>query len=30
MPKRLKALINQRICDKTLEFKNDKPLAIGC
>ncbi|MEA2029893.1 MAG: hypothetical protein U9N49_13105 [Campylobacterota bacterium] len=29
-PMMKKALINQRICNKTLEFKNDKPLAIGC
>jgi len=25
-----KALINQRICNKALEFKNDKPLNVGC
>ncbi|MBN2825105.1 MAG: hypothetical protein JXQ76_07280 [Campylobacterales bacterium] len=25
-----KALINQRICNKALEFKSNKPLAIGC
>jgi hypothetical protein len=29
-PMMKKALINQRICNKALEFKNDKPLNIGC